>query len=138
MVPEIPQEELSAALDSVAAEAIDRSALAEPPVDAVRVAQALGLTVVWDDRQAGRARRATVGGGAGIACVFVRHDPRQEREHWAVAHEIGESLANIVFEQLGIEPQAAPNAAREFIANALAGRILLPRDWFQFDASACG
>jgi hypothetical protein len=138
MLPEIPHEELAAALDSVAIEAIQRVAIDGPPVDAVAIARGLGLTVVWDDKQAGRARRANVGGGAGIASIFVRHDPRPEREQWAVAHEIGESLAEQVFRQLGIEPEDAPRQAREQVANGIAGRLLLPRDWFGADAAACG
>jgi predicted transcriptional regulator len=138
MIPEISQEELSAALDSVAADVIQRIALEGSAVDAVAVARSLGLTVVWDDHQSSRARRATIGGGEGIASIFVRHDPRPEREQWAVAHEVGESLAEKVFVQLGIDPQEAPRGAREQIANAIAGRILLPREWFGADADACG
>lgn len=133
---EIPQEELSAALDAVAGDALQQTATNGPPIDAVAIAKALGLIVAWDDRQAGRARRAVLG-GAGIASIFVRHDPRPERQQWAVAHEIGESLAERVFRQLGVNPHDAPRQAREQIANGIAGRLLLPRDWFAADAASC-
>ncbi|MCC7085544.1 MAG: ImmA/IrrE family metallo-endopeptidase [Pirellulales bacterium] len=138
MLSELSQEELSAAIDSATDEALNRVAFDGPPVDAVALARELGMVVVWDDRQAGRARRANVGGSDGISSIFVRHDPRPEREQWAVAHEIGESLANRVFRQLGIDPPAAPRPAREQIANAIAGRLLVPRDWFAADGVACG
>jgi Zn-dependent peptidase ImmA (M78 family) len=137
MLPDIHPEELSATLDSVALEALQRAAVDNPPIDAVAIAKALGLTVAWDDRQTGRARRAAIGGAA-AASIFLRHDPRPEREQWAVAHEIGESLCEQVFRQLGIDPQTAPRQAREQIANGIAGRLLLPRDWFANDAAACG
>lgn len=137
MIPEISPEELCAALDCVADDVLQRGNGHGPPIDALAIAKSLALTVVWDDRQSGRARRATIGGSAGIASIFVRHDPRPEREQWAVAHEIGEALAERVFGQLGIDPEEAPRAAREQVANALAGRILLPRDWFGVDAADC-
>jgi hypothetical protein len=47
-----------------------------------------------------------------------------------VAHEIGEHCAHRVFAELGLTPVDAPPAAREDVANRLAGRLLLPRKWF--------
>ncbi|MCH8922317.1 MAG: ImmA/IrrE family metallo-endopeptidase, partial [Planctomycetes bacterium] len=63
----------------------------------------------------------------------LRHDPRAERRQWAVAHEIGEHLAQRVFALLGVSARAAPPNAREQVANLLAARLLLPTPWFQAD-----
>ncbi|MEM1303709.1 MAG: hypothetical protein AAGG46_02375, partial [Planctomycetota bacterium] len=54
----------------------------------------------------------------------------RERRHWAVAHEVGESLAYRVFVGLGLDGHDGPRGAREWIANRLACAMLLPREWF--------
>jgi hypothetical protein len=68
----------------------------------------------------------------------LRPEPRRERLHWTVAHEIGETCAHRVFDFLGVDPREAAPAARESVANQLAGRLLLPRVWFGPDARQCG
>jgi hypothetical protein len=60
----------------------------------------------------------------------VSDDPRPERIEWAISHEVGESQSYRVFAGLGVDPLETPPAARETVANRLAGCILLPRDWF--------
>jgi hypothetical protein len=57
---------------------------------------------------------------------------------WAVAHEIGETCAYQVFERLAIDPRETPPGSREMVANQLAARLLLPRDWFGDDAERLG
>ncbi len=138
MLPEIPQEEFAATLDAVATETLAKAGIGEPPIDAVAIAKCLGLAVAWDDRQSGRARIVNLASGGGELgkSIFLRHDERLEREHWAVAHEIGESLAERVFADLGIDPLAAPKHARELVANGIASRLLLPRDMFGVDGAA--
>jgi hypothetical protein len=76
------------------------------------------------------------GGLGGQATILLADDPRPERRHWAVIHEIGESEAYRVFSELGVDPVDAPPAAREAVANRLAGCLLLPRDWFLADGAA--
>jgi Zn-dependent peptidase ImmA (M78 family) len=129
MLAEISTEELTRTLDEVAAGALSQAGIAEPPVDALRLAQRLGLAVAWDDRQTGRARLVQFAGEQSreMAAVLVRHDPRHERLQWAIAHEVGELLAEKVFAELILDPREAPAQAREFIANALASRLLLPK-----------
>ena len=51
-----------------------------------------------------------------------------------MAHEIGEHHAEQVFSSLGVDPREADPAARETVANHLAGRLLLPTEWFGPDA----
>ncbi len=114
-------------------EVLAEAAVAGPPVDAFGVARALGIATAMDDRQAGRARYVRLGGRR--ATILLRPEPRMERQQWAVAHEIGEHVAHRLFRVLGVDPcETVPNA-RETVANHLAGRILLPTDWFAADGS---
>jgi hypothetical protein len=136
MLAEIATVELCSAVDRVAAEALAAAKVIEPPIDAMRVAQRLGLALAWDDRQAGRARLVTLAAaGRQTAAILMRHDRRAEREQWAVAHEIGEALAQRVFGELDVDPREAPRRSREMVANAIASAILLPQEFFAADAA---
>ena len=140
MLPEVAAEEFSAALDRVAEEVLAEAGVKRPPVEAVSVAAALGITVAWDDRQQRRGRYVRLRshrGGPAQATIVARPEPRPERRQWGVAHEIGEHVAWRVFARLGIDPREAPPDAREQVANHLAGRLLLPARWFAADATAC-
>jgi Zn-dependent peptidase ImmA (M78 family) len=141
MLAEIAAEELSGCLDEVAREVIDTAEVAGPPVDTLAVARELGIIVARDDRQRCRARfvRLRSGGrGRERPTIFLRSEPRPERRHWAVAHEIGEHTAHRVFGMLGIDAREVAPKMREDVANYLAGRILLPAEWFATDGFDCG
>jgi Zn-dependent peptidase ImmA (M78 family) len=141
MLAEIAAEELSDCLDEVAMEILDASHVAGPPVDTLAVAGALGITVAVDDRQECRARFVRLrnrGRGRERPTIFLRPEPRLERRYWAVAHEIGEHAAYRVFGKLGIDVREVAPKMREDVSNYLAGRILLPAEWFAADGSACG
>jgi hypothetical protein len=133
-------EELSTTLDRVTLDVLQLGGVREPPVDALELARALKIVVATDDRQQGRARYVRLAGYRGrepLGTILLRPEPRRERRHWAVAHEIGEHVAWRVFEELQIDPrETAPNA-REAIANHLAGRLLVPTPWFAADAVGC-
>jgi Zn-dependent peptidase ImmA (M78 family) len=139
MLPEISREELTVALDAVAAETLAAAHIDRPPIDAVLLAERLGLTVAWDDRQRGRARLVNSAGASGedSPSILLKHDPRIERLHWAVAHEIGEALAQQVFSELAVDPSLAPEQARNVVANRMASRLLLPQELFANDANEC-
>jgi len=134
-------EEYSACLDSVAAEVLTRAGLEGPPVDACELARRLGIAVAEDRQQTERARYVRLRGRRGNPprpTVYLRPDPRLERRHWALAHEIGEHVAHRVFADLAVDPREVGPTARESVANHLAGRILLPGPWLLEDARACG
>jgi Zn-dependent peptidase ImmA (M78 family) len=139
LFPEITTDELAAALDACAAEVLWEVAVEVPPVDAELVAKRLGLVVAQDDAMACRGRfvRLTdrVFNSPGQGTIVVGPAERPERRQWAVAHEIGESVAQRVFDALGMRPEGAPDA-REFVANHLAGCLRLPRRWFALDGPA--
>ncbi len=139
MLAEYTCEELAAGLDRVVEGILAEVGISEPPVDALTVAQALGIAVAWDHRQEGRARYVRLSPRrAGLArpTILLKPEPRAERRQWAVAHEIGEHVACHVFAEWGIDPvEAGPNA-REKAANNLAGRLLLPSAWFEADGAS--
>ena len=141
MLPELTQDEFSAALDAVAAGVLETAGQCAPPVDAARLARAMGLALAWDTDQPGRGRVVRLA-GFGVAqprgSILLRPEPRPERVQWATAHEIGETCAWRVFELLGVDPREAPAGERELVANQLAGRLLLPRDVFAADGRALG
>ena len=140
MLPEIPVDEFAAALESCVEGVLWEAGVTAPPVDALVVADRLGITVAHDDGLGGRARFVRLAEehrhGDGQATIVVGPAERPEREQWAVAHEIGESVAYRVFDGLGVWPELAPPHARELVANHLASCLLLPGHWFAADGSA--
>jgi Zn-dependent peptidase ImmA (M78 family) len=141
MFPEIPAEELITALDDLVDDLLWEAAINGPPVDALVVAERLGLVVAADDRLASRARFVRLGGSdrsrAGQGTIVVGPAQRPERQQWAVAHEIGESVAHQVFARLGLRQCDIQPSTRESVANLLAQRLLLPRRWFAPDGREC-
>jgi hypothetical protein len=137
MLSEIPADEFAAALDACAAAVLWEAGVAEPPVDAMVVAERIGLVVAYNGTLAGRGRLVELadprGGAAGQGTIVVGPAERPERLQWAVAHEIGESVAYRVFAALDVSPDVAPENAREQVANHLASCLLLPRVWFAAD-----
>jgi Zn-dependent peptidase ImmA (M78 family) len=137
MLPEIPSEEFAAALDACAAGVLWEAGVADPPVDAAVVAQRIGLVVARDETMPHRGRFVRLadqrGGDAAQGTIVVGPAERPERLAWAIAHEIGESVAYRVFDALAVRPESAPPAARELVANHLANCLLLPRSWFERD-----
>jgi hypothetical protein len=140
MLSEIPEEEFAAALDACAAEVLWEAGVMEPPVDALAVADGLGLVIARDCGLPYRGRYVRLaeynsadGGGQGTIVVGTAQRP--EREQWAVAHEIGESVAHRVFERLGVAFEEALPSSRERVANRFASALLLPRRWFASDGA---
>ncbi len=137
MLSEIPNEEFAAAIDACAAEVLWEAGVENPPVDAMVVADGLRLVVARDYTMPYRGRFVRLaecqGDGGGQGTIVVGVAERPEREQWAVAHEIGESIAYRVFERLGVAFDEALPTAREHVANRLANALLLPRRWFAAD-----
>lgn len=95
-------------------------------IDAIEIAQRLGLFVVYDTRLSTRGRNVRL---SGQPLIVVRPDERPERVQWAVAHELGESHAAAVARVCG-EQETPPHEFRESVANRFAVRLLLPDPWF--------
>ncbi len=138
MLSEIPSEQFAAAIEACAREVLAEASVLAPPVDALHLARQLNLLVARDASMAGRARFVRLGmtNGAGQGTILLADEDRTERRHWAVAHEVGESVACRVFAALGVSYVDIPSSGREAVANRLAGSLLLPRDWFASDGNA--
>src|SRR3954453_21734856 len=119
MLSEIPDDEFAAALDACAAEVLWEAGIDGPPVDALAVAEGLHLVVMRDFTMPHRGRFLRLAdhdeNGGGVGTIVVGVAERPEREHWAVAHEIGESIAYRVFSRLGIDFNEALPTARELV-----------------------
>jgi hypothetical protein len=140
MLAEIAEDEFAAALEACCAEALWEAGVSEPPVDAFAVAGGLGLDVAWDWTMPARGRFVRLAAANGDrsdlgGTIVVGAAERPEREQWAVAHEIGESIACRVFERLGMSFDESLPTARELVANRLASSLLLPRRWFDVDGA---
>jgi hypothetical protein len=141
MLSEIPDDEFAAAIDGCAAEVLWEADLHEPPVDAITLAQRLHLAVTHDLAMPCRGRFVRLAEferpNESIGTIVVGAAERPEREHFAVAHEIGESVAYRVFNRLGVSFDESFATAREQVANRLASALLLPRRWFAIDGCEC-
>lgn len=140
MLAEVPIEDVAAALDECGERVLWEAGVTGPPVDAYHVADRLDILVARDDYLPQRAQFVRLEDAthrpAGQYTIILGPEPRPERRHWAVAHEIGESVAHRVFAALGVPVETAPPGAREMVANHLASCLLLPRRWFTTDGRA--
>jgi Zn-dependent peptidase ImmA (M78 family) len=141
MHPDISDNEFAATLDACARDALWQADIVAPPVDARLLATRLGLVVADHDRFPGRAHFVRLAAAcervSAQPTIVVGHSERPERAQWAIAHEIGESLAHEVFTRLGVLPQEVAPTSRELVANRLASCLLLPRRWFAADGADC-
>jgi Zn-dependent peptidase ImmA (M78 family) len=138
MLTEIPVEQLTDAINDCAEELLAEAGIDRPPVDAVTMAQRLGMIVAHDGQSdvRGRLVRMNHPGGIGRGTIFLAEEPRPERRQWAVAHEIGEFAAHRVFSMLDADVEELIPAERERMANQLANALLLPQEWFRADGYA--
>lgn len=132
MHEDLPREDVTRAIDRMVDELFETAGIAQPPVDAIELAQKhLDMIVVMDERQPqrGRAQRAL-----GKKQIYLKPEPREERHQWTVAHEIGEHLKSELLERLNIAPNEARAMIGESLANLFAYRLLVPTCWFAGDA----
>lgn len=123
--------QITGAVDAEVDRFLTKCHVLAPPVDAFRVAESLGLTIVRNNRQAGRASlvQSDQRRSRGSPSILLKEDPRRERNHWSVAHEIGEHLAAQIASAAGVEIDHLTTGMREQLANVLAGRLLVPTGW---------
>lgn len=119
------------ALHELVQEVLQNVGILQPPVDALRVARALGLEVRLDARQAGRARLVR---RAGQTTILIRPEATAERQQWAVAHELGEYFWPRLHHENSEENDPSTYDARENTADSFAAELLAPTRWFRADA----
>jgi predicted transcriptional regulator len=120
-------EEIDRAIDRIVIEHLELAHVDQPPVEPIRIADALAMTAQLDAALPGRGERRTVNGSS---MILIRPDQRPEREHFALAHEIGEEAAvDLLVDRLDL---AGPSDRwREELANRFAGRLLCPVHWLR-------
>jgi predicted transcriptional regulator len=123
------------AIDDYVARLLARAGIGRPPVDSIRLARRLEIEVLFDASQEPRGRQTRL---AGRSAIFIRPDDRPERRQWAVAHELGETLAHELFHESGVDVAEMSPESREQGANLAASRLLLPSEWFRVDAERSG
>lgn len=123
-------------LDSLVEELLVSLEVHTPPVDALHLARSMGMHVVFDAQQLGRARLVAWEDrrAPGRQTIFVRPEPRPERLQWSVAHEIGETQAAAIARAMALAPEELTDGGRERLANRFASHLLLPTAWFAADA----
>jgi hypothetical protein len=117
-------------LEALVCELLEDAGIDRPPVDPALIARQLGLRVQFDDEQPGRGRLVRA---HGQALICVRPQPRPERHHWTVAHEIGEHLFDRIAVRLNLDSDELTQPNREQLVNRFAMHLLVPSHWFAFD-----
>lgn len=130
MLCEIPVEQYQATLERCAEDLLWEAGIDCPPVDALRMAERLGMVVTSDAAMPGRARYVRKPTTAGSCqTISLRSESRSERQHFAAAHEVGEANAFRIYDMLGVDPREVDHSSRERVADAIAVRTLVPRRW---------
>ena len=127
MIADVAPQEWTAALDAAVEEMFSTASVIGPPVDAIEIALRLRIEVILDHAQQPRGRQSRFDERP---TIFVRPEERPERLQWAVAHELGETMAHRIFRDLEITADDLQPQDREEIANRFATRLLLPQRWF--------
>jgi hypothetical protein len=120
----------SACVDAVIGDLLDRAGWRAPPVDALSLAERVGVDVAFDAAQENRGRFVRL---PGRAAILLRPEERPERLQWAAAHELGEMHIARIAEESPDAGDLAPEV-REALANRFAARLLLPECSFPEDA----
>lgn len=135
MLCTLTDEELTAAIEQTAEELLWEAGIDGAPVDARKLARALGLTVAAAPTGSPRGQFVRMAGQRGA--ILAGADDRPERQQFAIAHEVGEFAAARVFGRLGLNPRETFAASREATAHRLATALLLPLRWFRRASSNC-
>ncbi len=116
-------------IDQLVENLLSKSQVEGPPFNAAHIAQRLGIDVIRDNRQEGRARQKVL---RGQPTIFVRMEDRDERFQWSVAHELGEIHgSDLLSRVIGNDANEATTwAYREQLANEIGTRVLLPEPHF--------
>lgn len=66
------------------------------------------------------------------AIAVLRPEPRAERSHWTLAHEVGEFLMPHIERHVDVP---VDSVSREWLADRFASLLLVPPGWFERDCS---
>ncbi len=130
----LSREEVTEAVAGTVEDLLRAAGVTTPPVDALALARHhLGMTISLDEPQ-GRPRRSRRPDDRPY--IVLRPEATEERNQWAVAHEIGAHLKQTILQRLGIEPAERRPLMGASLPNLFAHHLLVPACWFRDDAPA--
>lgn len=126
--------QISAELDDFSRAILERACITGSPGDMLLLAQRLGMEVIIDEEETHRARCVRLRQGTQSRwLLLLRREIRPERLQWAAAHELGEVLAIEAITHFGWDLGEIQPTGREWLANEIAKRLLLPFPQFILD-----
>lgn len=125
------EEQLKDGVDRVVERLVAAMEIECPPIDALEVARRLGMEIRLDARQEQRGRLVR---GRIQPTICLRSEPRLERRHWTVAHEVGEHLMSRLLSVRELPGTDDGERFREDLANRFAKALLVPLRWFARDS----
>lgn len=133
------QDELFEAVDRLVHTLLERAGVAEPPVDALRLAEehlGIPVTVVEpvEDDERGRPRSRPRPQAAGI---ILSADMTPEQQQKAAATAVAAMLMPHVLRKLDISPGTENRSFANHLRGLIATRVLLPTRLFRTAASRC-
>ncbi|MEZ6047293.1 MAG: ImmA/IrrE family metallo-endopeptidase [Planctomycetaceae bacterium] len=124
--------EIFNSLDQVVNDLLEQAEIIAPPVNSFQIARELGWEIVLNEEQCERGRYKRI---QNQPTIFLKPDDRPERVHWALAHELGETLSDRWKEWIEEQDTGSSSSSpRESLANLFATRLLLPECWFSNEA----
>lgn len=131
--------QVAAELDEFCRTILEHARGTEQHLDMLLLAQRLGMEVVIDQEGSQRARCIRLDKGPKVRWVLLlQREARPERLQWAAAHELGEALAAQAAARLGWDIDDIQPSGREWLANEIAKRFLLPFPQFVVDGNEVG
>jgi len=126
-------------LDEFCRLTLERAQFQDRPHDIFVLAERLGMEIVVDHKESQRARCVRLQRGTRSRWLLVlQRDARRERLQWAAAHELGETLVADAAIKLGWDIDDIQPKVREWLANEIAKRLLLPFPQFVTDGTNLG
>lgn len=136
-------EDLFDAVDREVRSVLDRAAIAEPPVDALHIAQDLfdvEIRYAEDDEEVEQGRfgprppQRRRGGNV----LTLREDQSPESAQAMAARLVARQLLPPVLTKLGIVPGTENKSAQAHLLGVMTPRLLLPSRWFESDSRKAG
>ena len=135
------QDDLFDAIDKAVRDTLQHAGIAEPPVDALALAQdSFGIAVEYQEPEEDEPRQY----GAPPKkrwrpnTIILRHEQSEEAQHALAARAVAKQLMPGIFATLGIVPGTENKSAERQLMGLVVSRLLLPTRWFATDARKCG
>lgn len=135
------QDDLFDAIDKAVRDTLQRAGVAEPPVDALALAEnAFGLAIEYQEPEENEPRQygAPPKKRYRPNTIVLRHDQSDEAQHLLAARAVAKQLLPGLYAALGIVPGTENKSADRQLIGLVVARLLLPTRWFAADARKSG